>query len=352
MGFTPPDYATVKADILRDVQNQLPEAATGADSDFGVRAAALAASVEGLYAHQAWIARQVFPDTADTEYLEKHAALHGLTRKRATFAQGSATFTGTPGAVVPLGTEAKTVAGLVFATTGEATVGAGGTALVPVQAGAAGTAHNLAAGAALTLTSAPSGVQGAAVLTSATIGGTDAETDASLLARVLDVLQNPPAGGNRADWRRWAMNVDGVSAAYVFPLRRGLGTVDVCITSAGGLPSAEILEAARAYLDAQRPAGASDFLVLAPVLAPVAVAAQARLSTITLAQAQAAIETALAVYFATLEPGDTAYLSRIEMAISGVSGVVDRVVVTPGANVAMGATEWARLGAVSVELLP
>lgn len=352
MGFTPPDYATVKADILRDVQNQLPEAATGADSDFGVRAAALAASVEGLYAHQAWIARQIFPDTADTEYLEKHADEHGLTRKRATLAQGTATFSGTPGAAIPLGTEAKTVAGLVFVTSEAGVIGADGTALVPVCAGTAGTAHNLAAGTGLALTSAPSGVHGAAALATATTGGTSAETDAELLARVLDVLRNPPAGGNKADWRRWAMNVDGVSAAYVFPLRRGLGTVDVCITSAGGLPSAEILETTRAALDQARPAGASDFLVLAPVLAPVPVSAQVRLSGLTLEQAREAIATALAAYFATLEPGDPVYLSRIEMAISGVLGVVDRVVSTPAANVDMDAIQWARLGAVTVELLP
>lgn len=351
MGFSTKDYAGIKADILRDVSNQLPDAATGADSDFGVRAAASAASIEGLYAHQAWIARQVFPDTADTEYLEQHAALHGLTRKRATIALGSATLYGTPGAVVPLGTEAKTVAGLVLLTTAEATIGAGGTVAVPVQGGAAGSAYNLDAGAALTLTSAPSGVQGAASLTDATIGGTDAETDAGLLARVLDVLRNPPAGGNKADWRRWAMNVDGVTEAYVFPLRRGLGTVDVCVTSAGGPPSAAILDAVRAYLDSVRPTGANDFLVLAPSLVDVNVAVQVRLSTITLAQAQTAIETSLAVYFATLEPGDMAYLSRIETAISGVSGVVDRVVGTPAANVAMGSIEWARLGNVTVGLL-
>jgi uncharacterized phage protein gp47/JayE len=101
-----------------------------------------------------------------------------------------------------------------------------------------------------------------------------------------------------------------------------------------------------------RPAGASDFQVLAPALVPVGVTAQVRLSGITLAQAQAAIETALAAYFATLEPGDTAYRSRIETAISGVEGVVDRVVTLPAATVAVGDVEWARLGAVNVEPLP
>lgn len=352
MSFTPKEYAAIKADYLRDIQSQLPDASATTDSDFGVRGAATAAAVEGLYQHQVWIVRQAFPDTADTEYLEKHAALHGLTRKSATTASGAATFTGTPGAAIALGTEVKTVAGLAFATSEAGTIGAGGTVAVAVLASASGTGSNLDAGTTLTCTSAPSGVQGAAVLTTATTGGTDAETNAELLARLLDVLQNPPAGGNKADWRRWAMAVNGVTAAYVFPLRRGLGTVDVCITSADGAPSAETLAACTAYLDSVRPAGASDFQVLAPALVPVAVACKVRLDGITLEQAQTAIETALAAYFATLEPGDTAYLSRIETAISGVDGVVDRQVTSPAASVAAGEIQWPRLGAVTVELLP
>ncbi len=351
MAFTTPDFAAIKAALLRDVQNQLPEAAVTADSDFGVRAAAVAATIEGVYQHQAWIARQVFPDTADTEYLEKHADEHGLSRKRATYATGTATLAGTPGAGVPLGTELKTVAGLVFVSTEAAVIGAGGAATVAVQAGSAGAAGNLDAGTTLTCTSAPTGVQGAATLATATTGGTDAETDAGLLSRVLDVMRNPPAGGNKYDWRRWALAVDGVSAAYVFPLRRGLGTVDVLVTSAGGAPSEEILAAVVAHLDEERPAGASDFQVLAPSLTPVDVAVQVNLSGLTLAQAQPLIEAALAAYFDTLEPGDPVYLSRIETAISGVSGVVDRVVTLPAANVAVGEIEWARLGTVSLEVL-
>ncbi|GAB6127297.1 baseplate J/gp47 family protein [Humidesulfovibrio idahonensis] len=356
MSFITPEYADIKAAILRDMQSQLPDAAVATDSDFGMRAGAVAATVEGLYQHQAYIARQIFPDTADSEYLEKHAALHGLTRKRATAAQGTATFAGTAGAAIAVGTEVKTVAGLAFVTTEAGLIspivgGAGGTAVVAVQASATGKDSNLASGTALTCTSAPSGVQGVAGLATATTGGTDVETDAELLARLLDVLQNPPAGGNKTDWRRWALAVDGVTAAYVFPVRRGLGTVDVCITSADGLPSAAILAVCTAYLDSVRPVCAADFLVLAPSLVAVAVSVKVRLSGLTLAQAQTAIETALGVYFATLEPGDTAYLSRIETAISGVDGVVDRQVTSPAANVAAGVIEWPRLGVVTVELL-
>lgn len=350
MGFTPPTFEEIRAAILRDVANQLPDAATGADSDFGVRAAALAAAVEGLHQHLAWIARQVFPDTADTEMLERHARLHGVSRKAATAAQGVATFSGAAGAAIPLGTEVKTAAGLAFAVIEAGVIGAGGAGTAPVQATATGAAGNLAAGAALTCTSAPVGVVGA-VLTGAATGGTDAETDAELLARLLDLIQNPPAGGTKADWRRWALEVDGVSAAYVFPLRMGLGTVVVCVTSAGGLPSEETLAAVTAHLDEVRPVAANDFYVVAPVLTPVAVTAQVRLSGLTMDQAQAAIQTALAEYFATLEPGDLAFVSRIETAISGVGGVVDRVVTAPAVNVDPGDLGWPRLGVLTLEAL-
>ncbi|WP_413462564.1 baseplate J/gp47 family protein [Kingella kingae] len=44
-------------------------------------------------------------------------------------------------------------------------------------------------------------------------------------------MRRPPAGGNQYDYKNWALSVDGVSSAYVYPLRRGLGTVDIAITS-------------------------------------------------------------------------------------------------------------------------
>lgn len=351
MAFTPPDYEAIKAAILRDIANLQPDAAITADSDFGVRAAGTAAAVEGLHQHLQWIARQIFPDTADTDTLEIQAGLRGLTRKRATTAAGAARLYGTPGAAVPLGTEAKTVSGQALATSEAGTIGLDGTAVIPVLASSAGASGNVAAGAVLTLTSAPSGVLSQAEVATALVGGTDAETDAGLLARLLDVMSDPPAGGKAADWRRWAVEVDGVTAAYVFPLRRGIGTVDVCVTSGGGLPSTEILDAVRAHLDEERPASVRNFEVFAPELVPVAVHAQVRLSGLTLDQAQAAVEVALNTYFDTLEPGDEVYRSRIETAISGVSGIVDRQVTDPAANVGVTATQWARLGVVTLEAM-
>lgn len=355
MVFTVPDYEKTKADILRDIANQSPEAVTGTDSDFGVRAAAEASAIEGLYQHQLWILRQIFPDTADTDYLDIHCALRALTRKSATVATGSIHFSGTAGAEVPSGTEAKTSDDTLYVTTADGVIGSDGTVDISAQAEEAGAAANVDEGTALTLTSAPSGVLSSATVVEM-LGGTDAESDTDFLARLLELLRNTPAGGNAADFKRWALEVDGVTQAWVYPLRQGIGTVDVAVASSGSLPSEALLAAVQAYIDSKRPAHAKGTYVVSPTAVAVDVTAQIRVSGVTLEQAQTLIETALSEYFEDLEPGDTVYRSRLESAITGVSGIVDRDLSAPAANVETttalpGGIEWPRLGTVTLTLM-
>ena len=105
--FTPPDFDTIRAAILRDTQSLIPDADISADSDHYVHASRLASCAAGQYAHQTWITRQIFPDTADTDYLERHAVLRGITRRAATRAGGTATLAGTAGAVLAAGVQIK-----------------------------------------------------------------------------------------------------------------------------------------------------------------------------------------------------------------------------------------------------
>lgn len=354
MPFLTPDYQAVREALLRDIRNLLPSADTGSDSDYFIRASSVASAVEGLYQHQQWIARQIFPDQADSDYLERHANLRGLTRKPATIASGQIIFVGAVDSVIPLGTQAKTADGTLFTTSAAGTIPVGGSLAINAQAVAIGKSGNIAAGTALTLIAAPSGVSSAATITSMA-GGTEIETDAALLARLLDLIRRPPAGGNKYDYSKWALSVPGVSQAYVYPLRRGVGTVDVVITSAGGLPSTQLISDVQNYIDGVRPVTAKDSLVLAPTLLAVNVTVQVKLTGITLATAVAQVTDALTGYFASLAPGDTAYKSRIEALISDIAGIVDRTVSAPVGNVVpvVDATkvEWARLGVLTVTLM-
>lgn len=350
--FPTPDYLSLRTALLRDIANQLPDAATGSDSDFAIRANAVAAALEGLYQHQQWIVRQILPDTADADYLERWASLYGINRKPAVAASGTIMFTASVVSQIPVGTEAKTPDGVAFVTTASGQVLAGGSLTLAARAVVPGITGNIAANTALTLTAAPAGVNSACIVAAALMGGMDLEEPAALLARLLARLRNPPHGGNASDYMAWALAVPGVAEAYVYSLRRGLGTVDVVIEGAnGGLPSAQLINDTQTAINAVKPVTA-DCLVLAAVHVPVAITAALTLSGTTLAIATAAINAALTAYFATLKPGDSVIRNRISAIISDTQGVVDFNLTAPANNVAtavnVNAVQLPVLGAVTL----
>ncbi len=67
-----------------------------------------------------------------------------------------------------------------------------------------------------------------------------AETDGDYLARLLNRIQQPPAGGNANDYIQWALAVTNVQNAWCFPLAQGLGTVDVVVTANSAVTGSEI----------------------------------------------------------------------------------------------------------------
>jgi len=66
---------------------------------------------------------------------------------------------------------------------------------------------------------------------------TAGETDAALLARLLNHIRRPPAGGNKNDYEQWALSVNYVAKAWCFPEGQGLGTVDIVILADMGTGS-------------------------------------------------------------------------------------------------------------------
>ncbi|WP_420996248.1 baseplate J/gp47 family protein [Cupriavidus sp. 30B13] len=354
MAFVVPPFASIRDTLLRDLKSLLPEADVGPDSDHFVRASSVASAIEGLYEHQTWLVKQIFPDTADSEYLALHAQVRGLSYKSAVSAGGTILLTGVPNSPIPSDLVVK-IGDASYVTTATGQLDADGAATIAAKAQTAGLAGNLQPGAKGSLMAPPLGVASEVTVVTM-VGGVDVETDAELLARLLELIRRPPAGGNRYDYRRWAMEVPGVSAAYVYPLRRGLGTVDVVITSAGALPSQDTIAAVQAHIDDMRPVTAKNCLILAPTERIVDLSTAVSLDGITIAAARGQITAAEAAYFDQLAPGETAYRSRIETIISGLAGVVDREVSAPAANVVpvVDATkvEWLRLGDVNVVPMP
>lgn len=74
------------------------------------------------------------------------------------------------------------------------------------------------------------------------IGGAEAETDEELIDRLLLRLRTPATSGNAYHYLQWALEIEGVGNAKVFPLDNGPGTVGVMlITSAGRSPGEDVI---------------------------------------------------------------------------------------------------------------
>ena len=197
---------------------------------------------------------------------------------------------------------------------------------------------------------APVGVSTDVVLNDV-VGATNAESDSSLLERLLNKIRRPAAGGNKYDYKDWALEVDGVEQAYVYPLRRGLGTVDIAITADNDVPNDDTVRRAQAYIDDERPVAAKESKVVKPDVTKVNFNIQVKISGVALNDIKTAIRNALTDYFNGLIPGDYLIVSQCEAVVSDLIGVVDRRFVAPNANRkadVINKIEWFRLGEITV----
>ncbi|WP_027366928.1 baseplate J/gp47 family protein [Desulfocurvibacter africanus] len=348
MPFARPDLKTLISRAQSDLEGRLP------GTDARLRRSILSAiahmhagGVHGLFGYLDWLAKQVIPDTAEAEFLERHASLWGIARKPASPALGPVTFSGTDGATIPAGTLLQRSDGAEYATTADAVI-AGGTASAQVQAQVAGAAGNSVAGQALSLVSPVSGVQSqATVATGGLGGGADIEADDSLRARLLARLKETPAGGAAHDYEAWALAVPGVSRAWVFGGLLGAGTVSVYVVddeSTPITPAQATLDAVAAYIEERRPVTA-EIHVFAPEL--LVVDLEINLSPNT-ASVQAAVTSELeALFNREAEVGGTILHSHFREAISIAAGESDHALVSPVGNIVAAAGQIPVLGVIT-----
>ena len=277
--------------------------------------------------------------------------MRGLRRRNATYAAGKgATVSGNPDAVIAVGLQIKTEDGRFYDTTESAVIPASGSVIVAVRSLATGAAQNIKNATKGSFMAAPVGVSTDVVLNDV-VGATNAESDSSLLERLLNKIRRPAAGGNKYDYKDWALEVDGVEQAYVYPLRRGLGTVDIAITADNGVPSDDTVRRAQEYIDQERPVTAKESKVVKPDVTKVNFNIQVKISGVALNDIKTAINNALRDYFNGLIPGDDLIVSQCEAVVNNLIGVVDRRFITPTANQKadiVNKIEWFRLGEVTV----
>ena len=169
------------------------------------------------------------------------------------------------------------------------------------------------------------------------------ETDAQLLARLLEHIRRPPAGGNKYDYQNWALQVDNVLSAKCIPNYNGIGTVAVAILANNetGIPDQTLLDNVKTYIDDVRPVTAAELYIL-----PANIITQAIEITVSQATSIEDISADIENYISNLNFGETLLLSKIT-AIA-MSYADDITITTPANSVSAADTAIIRPGAITI----
>lgn len=307
-----------------------------------------AMALYGLHLHLAWWGRQYFPDTAEADQLDRHGDIWGVYRRAATTAIGSVVFSGEAGAELALGLELRSVLGVFYRTTEAGLLPVEGTLSVAVEAVDAGVDGNADGGTVLALSEPVDGLaaQQAVVDQEGLAGGAARESDADLVARILDRIRAPAHGGASDDYRLWVQGAFAASHVQANPFPGGVTVVVAMGTrSAPRVPTSTEITAIATYLDGVRPIGMAEFFVVPVSLTPVDHVVVVNPDD---SRVRNNVAAALAAFYAReAEIGGVVRRSRISEAISAAAGEYSHELIAPAADIVCADTELAVLGDIS-----
>lgn len=208
-----------------------------------------------FYIEQQDLVNMAFVKNGYFNYLDIKCEEYGISRKQGTKSVGEVIFTGENGTLISNGT-ILVADDLYFVVLNDATIAENQAELV-VEALEVGKQYNLSANTKLTATEPINGVNDIYVKSNFE-NGTDVESDEDLRERFFTTIKKSYTSGNVAHYELWTLEVDGVGACKVYPLKNGNGTVEIVITNSDMLgASSELIEKVKANIEEKRPIGAN-----------------------------------------------------------------------------------------------
>lgn len=264
--------SNTQQEIYARMREGLPDGAAAIEGTFsGNNLLTVANELARIYSQEIDpILPRAFAASAGEEDLDRIGADINLPRKEATYAEVMVTIQGEPGWYSDILVAADSI---VFQT-GDFQIGESGSAEVRAVCLTAGSIGNVQPGTirdiktnGVTLTAVRNG--------EAASGGYDAEPDEQYRQRILAKKQKVVTGGNREQYRQWAVSVEGVSKAKVIDLYDGPGTVGVFLVAEGNMAaSPDLIEKVSEYIENVRPCGA-DVSVMSAEAVQISVSAGA-----------------------------------------------------------------------------
>ncbi len=215
MTFIPRTKDQIRDSILANMQSRY-QSMTGRNCDirmgshYWIRADAIALELAGQEAAYELETKQILPDKADTDFLDRHGNVEGVPREQPTAASHTVSISGTPGAVIAFGSATfVATSNLTYAPSTSSTT------LDAIRRPSLGT---LAVNAIIQWSAAPTGCNPTATVLTIESSGTDQELDAAYAIRIIARRQDRPASWNRADVVAFCEAFHSVTSAYVYPL--------------------------------------------------------------------------------------------------------------------------------------
>ena len=283
------------------------------------------------------VIKLIFPQWSYGEFLDHHAQDRRLFRKEANAAFGQITITGDENTIIPAGSLFSTAAvngqrSVSYVTLYDVKIPGSRTVTVDVQCTQTGIIGNTSANTVVLLSSNLFGIEEITNLEAIT-GGTEVETDESLIQRIMDYDRSMGDNyvGSAGDYKRWAESVDGVGNATVISAQDTSGLVTIIITDANGAPATEQL-CTEVYNHIMRPDNMYEALVPVnallsvepPTTMEICIKATVELEDDAMMESvKEAFAAQLASYLPTaMDDGEIKY-TRVSAALSTTKGVND-----------------------------
>lgn len=186
------------------------------------------------------------------EYVILKCGEQSLTRKTDTYATGVVKVMGRIGYTFPVGSLVSTSLGLTYTTDSALTL-TSEYGYVNITASEKGSSYNVEIGE---INSIPVAYEGILSVTneSKIDDGYDIESLEDLYARYLVKIRNVNSSANKNQYKNWALEVDGINYAEVYPEWAGAGTVKVVIANSNKRAcDTDLIATCKEHIEEQRP---------------------------------------------------------------------------------------------------
>ncbi|KAK3606826.1 hypothetical protein CHS0354_018420 [Potamilus streckersoni] len=256
MSLSRPTLTEIEARVAGNIRRNAPAETPGPVMQrMQALGKSLSAAVYEMYGYADYTTDQVFPDTADEEYLLRAGQWRGYSLRPASYATGRVRFEGTAGTHIPSGLEIQNMSGIPYMTTESGVIDAAGFLPVNCQCKVSGTVGNYSGG--MYLSSLNSDITALTTAETGFTGGAEQETIEDLRARILRFSNTERRYGRVNDYSAWALeSSSSVAKAWERPNIDNTGTLGVYIYAPDNVITQDIVNTVQAYIDARKIYGA------------------------------------------------------------------------------------------------